>query len=153
LVAEGVDEVVHEDLARHVARGQVAGVLADVARDRLKEMGLAEPGAPVDEEWVVGLGWRLRDRQGGRVGDTVRGADDEEVERVLRVQASAEAGRGRRFRLLRLVELVHGKSHRAVAPDRLADRSVDEVEEVVLDPRAREVVRNGENEMLTAELD
>src|SRR6185436_5535996 len=57
LVAERVDEVVHEDLTRHVARGEIPGVLADVARDRLQEMGLPKPGAAVDEERVVRLRW------------------------------------------------------------------------------------------------
>src|ERR671939_446331 len=42
LVAERVDEVVHEGLARHVPDGEVAAVLADVLRDRLHQMRLAE---------------------------------------------------------------------------------------------------------------
>ena len=153
LVAERVDEVVHEDLARHVARGEVAGVLADVARDRLQEVGLAEPGAAVDEEGVVGLRRRLRHGERRGVREAVRRADDEEVEGVLRVQAFAEAGRRRLLGLLRLVELANGEPHRALASDRLADGGLDEIEEVILDPRAREVVGNREHEALTAELD
>ena len=42
LVAQRVDEVVHEGLARHVAHRELALVLADVLRDRLQEVGLAE---------------------------------------------------------------------------------------------------------------
>ena len=153
LVAERVDEVVHEDLARHVARGEIPGVLADVARDRLQEMGLPKPGAAVDEERVVRLRWRFCDRQCRCVREAVRGADDEEVERVLRVQALAEARRRWRLGVLRLVELANGEPNRPVGPDRLADRGMDEIEEVILDPRAREVVRNGKHEVLAAELD
>src|SRR4029077_20931125 len=50
LVAKGVDEVVDERLARDVADGERRRVLADVLRDGVQEMRLAEPGAPVDEE-------------------------------------------------------------------------------------------------------
>src|SRR5204862_7048484 len=61
LVAQGIDEVVHEGLAGHVADRELALVLADVLRDGLQEMSLAEPRAAVDEERVVGLRGRLRD--------------------------------------------------------------------------------------------
>src|SRR5204862_3153350 len=53
LVAQRVDEVVHESLARDVADAQVRRVLADVLRDGLEEVRLAEPRAAVDEERVV----------------------------------------------------------------------------------------------------
>jgi hypothetical protein len=128
-------------------------VLADVARDRLEEVCLSEAGAAVDEERVVGLSRRLGDCERGRVREAVRRPDDEEVEGVLRVQALAEPRRRRGLELLRLVEFAHRESHGAVASHRLADRGMDEVEEVILDPRAREVVGHGENEVLTAELD
>ena len=55
--------------------------------------------------------------------------------------------------MLRLVELANGKPHGPVASDRLADRGMDEIEEVILDPCAREVVGNSEDEVLAAELD
>ena len=54
----------------------------------MQQVRLAEPGVPVDEERVVGLRRRLGDRERGRVGEAVRGADDEGVERVLRVDAA-----------------------------------------------------------------
>ena len=41
-VAQRVDEVVHERLARDVAHRQPARVLGDVVRDRLEQVGLAE---------------------------------------------------------------------------------------------------------------
>ena len=78
LVAERVDEVVHERLARDVARGQPAGVLARVLRDRLQQVRLAEAGAAVDEQRVVRLRRRLGDRERGSVREAVRRADDEE---------------------------------------------------------------------------
>ena len=54
--------------------------------DRVQQVGLAQPGLAVDEQRVVGLGRRLGDRDGGRVGEAVARADDEGVEGVLRVQ-------------------------------------------------------------------
>src|SRR5207253_4201356 len=53
LVAERVDEVVHESLARHVADGELARVLTYILRDRLHQVCLAEPRPSVDEERVV----------------------------------------------------------------------------------------------------
>jgi hypothetical protein len=81
-----VDELVHEGLARHVSRRQATRVLADVVTDRLEEVRLSEARAAVDEERVVRLCRRLRHGQGGRVREAVRRSDDEEIERVLRVQ-------------------------------------------------------------------
>ncbi len=71
-------------------------MLADVGADRLQQVGLAEPGAAVDEERVVCLCRRLGDRERGGVREPVRRPDDEVVERVLRVRAVAAAGLGLR---------------------------------------------------------
>src|SRR6202000_1210008 len=54
--------------------------------------GLAEPGLAVDEQRVVRLGRRLGDRYRGGVGEPVARADDEGVERVLRVQPGVAGG-------------------------------------------------------------
>ena len=43
----------------------------------MQQVGLAETGGPVDEQRVVGPGRVLGDRERGRVGEAVRGADDE----------------------------------------------------------------------------
>ena len=66
-------------------------MLADVLPDRLQQMRLAEAGAAVDEERVVGLRRRLRDGERRGVGEAVRRADHEQVERVL--EAHRAAGR------------------------------------------------------------
>jgi hypothetical protein len=55
---------------------------AQVVGDRAQQVRLAEPGRPVQEEWVVGLAGSLGDREGGGVGDAVAGADDEALEAV-----------------------------------------------------------------------
>ena len=52
-------------------------------------MRLAKPGVTVDEERVVGLGRHLRDGQRGGVCQPVAVADDELLERVLRVEVVA----------------------------------------------------------------
>ena len=93
LVAEAVDEVVHERLRGDVADRHVRVVLADVVRDRVQQVRLSEARVAVDEEWVVGLRRRLGHCQRGGVGEPVRRADHEGVEGVLRVDA-APSGRG-----------------------------------------------------------
>src|SRR5213075_2473991 len=50
LVAQRVDEVVHEGLARDVADGQRARMLENVVRDRLQQVRLAKAGTAVDEQ-------------------------------------------------------------------------------------------------------
>ena len=75
---DGVDELVHERLGREVAHLVVRVVLRHVVRDRLEQMGLAEPGIAVDEQGVVRArpaslpprarlharsGWRRRSRR------------------------------------------------------------------------------------------
>ena len=153
LVAERVDEVVHERLARHVARRRALRVLAHVLADRLQEMGLAEPGAAVDEERVVRLGRRLGDGERRGVGEAVRRADHEEVEGVLRRSPPASARRARPPTGVSLAtspaaarRLAHGQRHPDVAGERVARCSLHEPEEVPLDPLAGEVVRDDERE-------
>jgi hypothetical protein len=52
----------------------------------MQQVRFAETGRPVDEQRVVRTGRALGDAQRGRVGETVRRADDELVERVARVE-------------------------------------------------------------------
>ena len=89
LVAQRVDEVVHERLGGDVADREVERVPADVVRDRVQQMRLAEPRVAVDEERVVGLRRRLGDRERSGVREAVRRADHERVEGVLRVDRAA----------------------------------------------------------------
>ena len=166
LVAERVDEVVHEGLARHVPRCQPGRGLADVLGDRLEQVGLAEPGAAVDEERIVGLGRRLGYGECGRVREAVRRADHEQVERVFRVDTRRRArwvgglarGGGGRSRLF--VARANGvralgdrELNAALVPGHVADAGADQAEEVPLDPLAGEVVRNRDREGVIAQLD
>ena len=87
LVAQAVDEVVHECLRRHVAAREPAAVVGDEVRDRVQQVRLAEPRVAVDEERVVRLRGRLGDCERRSVREPVRRADHERVEGVLRVDA------------------------------------------------------------------
>ena len=69
-----------------------------VVADGVQQVRLAQAGVAVDEQRVVGLGGRLGDRDGGGVREPVAAADDEGLERVLRVQPGG--GRARRLVLL-----------------------------------------------------
>ncbi len=165
LVAQGVDEVVHEGLARHVAHRQPPRVLSHVVPDRLEQVRLAEPRPAVDEQRVVGLGRRLGDRERGRVGEAVRRADDEEVEGVLRVELDLRAlaerrdrfahsrrlGGRRRTRPLRRRVLRHRERDDDVTTDGVARRVRHEAVEVALDPVPREIVRDRDLERPVAQ--
>ena len=156
LVTQGVDEVVHERLARDVSHGEVARVLADVLRDRLHEMRLAESGTAVDEERVVGLGGCFGNGERGGVRETIRRADHEQVERVLRVHAPVLRRARRRLtnrrRGFRRNTLADRQADVAFLSRDVTDRCADQAEEVALDPLAREVVRNCEHERVVGEV-
>ena len=85
-VADGVDELVGELLRAHVPHPGAGVEAARVVPDRVQQVRLAEARLPVDEQRVVRLGRRLGDGDRGGVREPVRGADDEGVEEVLRVQ-------------------------------------------------------------------
>ena len=132
-------------------------MLADVLGDRLQEVRLAEPGAAVDEERVVRLRRRLGDRERGRVRETVRRADHERVERVLRVHArrppAPAAGARSTGPLCSPSPLGDLELDPALVAGRVARRRPDQAEEVALDPLAREVVRNAEDERVVVQLE
>ena len=67
----------------------------DVVADRVQQVGLAEAGRAVEEERVVGLAGQLGDGERGGVGEAVGVADDELVERELRVELGLGARRRR----------------------------------------------------------
>ena len=95
------DEVVREGLGGRAAHAQAAAVRGDVVADRVQEVGLAEAGRAVEKQRVVGLAGQLGDGERGRVGEAVGVADDELVERELRMKLALVAG-GRRGPAARL---------------------------------------------------
>jgi hypothetical protein len=84
--SDGVDELVHERLGRHVANVLAREVLPDVVADGVEQVGLAQPRVTVDEQWVVRPRRVLGDGLGGGVSETVRRADDERTEAVAGVE-------------------------------------------------------------------
>ena len=121
-------------------------MLADVLRDRLQQVRLAEPGAAVDEERVVGLRRRLGDGERGRVGEPVRRADHERGRRCTSGSARPSAAAERRgcstAASAPAPVLAHRELDAALLAGRVAHGGLDQAEEVVLDPLAREVVRD-----------
>ena len=166
LVAQRVDEVVDEGLARHVAHARAPGVLGDVLRDGLEQVRLAEPRAAVDEERVVRLRRRLGDGERGRVGEAVRRADHERVERVLHVEAAAfGAYRARVGPWEQRLPTPRGPPSTPLRRPRPGARSARSTptmsrtaapirpRKLPLDPVARELARNGEHEGVAVELE
>ena len=103
--------------------------LGEAVADGLEQMRLAEPHAAVDEQRVVGLDGRLGDRQARGLGELVRGADDERVEAVARVEvraapAAAGAGAGGRGaeRSIERTSWARGPGHDGAAAARSGSR-------------------------------
>ena len=113
------------------------------------------PVAAVDEQRVVRLRRRFRDCERGRVGEAVRRADHERIERVLRVQIRVGrlASLGRDARGLQARPPPDGEDDLELFVRRLAHRGLDQLEEMAGDPRLGEVVRRGDREGVVRELD
>ena len=95
-------ELVGEGLGGRVEDAEPVAVVGDVVGDRVQEMRLAEAGRAADEERVVREARHLGDREGGGVGEAVRVADHELVEREAGIEGGAREGarplhRGRLF--------------------------------------------------------
>ena len=170
LVAERLDELVRERLGGDVARHEVGMLGAHVLADRLQQVRLAEAGAAVDQERVVGLAGRLGDGQRRGVREAVRRADHERVERVLRQERRAAIGARRRLGRPRLGGDAGRRLAARAALDRLAVVAddgeahleplarprrglADEIGEVPLDPRTRELVRHADLEIVACQAD
>jgi hypothetical protein len=119
-------------------------------------MRLAEPGAAVDEQRVVGLGRRLGHRHGGGVGEAVGRADHEPLEGVLRRQLGmvGAPGHDHRPRLLvvaGVLQLPHGDPHlqrpaRDPGEGRRHGRRV-----ALLDPFLDELVGHGQDQRVAGD--
>jgi hypothetical protein len=133
-------------------------------------MRLAEAGAAVDEERVVRLRRRFGDCERGGMCESVRGADHEGVEGVLRVEAAAlgaarnpldHDGSGRHSLVAVVLQPGYGGSgaggdaqlDRPVRSGHVADRGADQAAKMAFDPVAGEVVGHTEDEAGVGELE
>jgi hypothetical protein len=86
---EAFDDLVDELLGADVEEPGLRLALDHALGDRLHQVGLAQPGGAVNEEWVVGLAGGLGRGVAGRGRELVRLADDEGVEGVTLVERLA----------------------------------------------------------------
>ena len=77
VVLDRVDEFIDEQFAREIHHAGAFSARAKVLADRLHEMRFAKPDASINEERIVGLGWRLRDGQARSVRDLIVRPDHE----------------------------------------------------------------------------
>ena len=89
---DGVDHVVQELFGGDICDPHRRIALQDAVGNGLHEVGLAEPGCPVDEERVVRLARGLGDRGGGRSSELVGLADHEMAKRVPIIQLTQNDG-------------------------------------------------------------
>ena len=95
LEADGGDHFVGEFFGADVGEAQRGIAPLERVADGLHQVRLAESHTTVEEERVVGFGGLLGDGDGRGVRELVRGADDERVERVARVQLVVGRSRNR----------------------------------------------------------
>ncbi len=98
VVAQRVDHLVGELLAGDVADGRLRLPHLDFVPDRLHQMSLAHADTAIEEKRVIGLGWALRHRLAGGVGELIATTDHERVKGVTRIELGravpVEAGLG-----------------------------------------------------------
>ncbi len=120
---------------------------------------MPETDRPVDEQRIIRPARRLADRQGGRVRELVRRADDELLERVMLVQPQTD--RPRRGRPRRRLSRVLGNARVHVRVERERDLRVaaghfghglvHDLEVVLRQPLLEEVVRHADVEFFGSE--
>ena len=94
-VAYAGDEVGDEDLGVDVLDADSGVECLGVVADGMQQVGLAQSGASVDEQRVVGPRRGLGDRQGRGVGEPVGRSGDIGVEGVARIELRDVIGRRR----------------------------------------------------------
>ena len=163
LLADRVDEVVRELLARRVQDPLARELAGDRVADGVHQVRLAEADAAVQEERVVRVPGPLGDAQGGRMCQAVGASDDEVVERVATVQVERVAARAERRHLdLGLLVDLRWKRTRRIGHDELElDRSANDSGErladqrpvAIIEPVSGEAVRSGDPIAVVVDLD
>ena len=101
VLLQRLDELVGERLARGVAHRAFAALQHRLPH-RLDQMRLAQPGAAVDEQRIVGAPGRIHHRQSRRMRERIRRPHHEVVERVPRIERPAHVVGFQDLPLLRL---------------------------------------------------
>src|SRR5215470_4058037 len=151
IVADGVDQVVGEALRRQIEQAKLWIEAADLMSHRVEEVRLPQADSTVDEEWIVGARRQLGHRLAGGLGELIRVADDEGVERV----ADGEAGGGdRRLRLgsggdghARFAVDIEGNAR--IPAEHVARRRLKRLRVVLMEPIPRVRIRRGDLDVIT----
>ena len=86
VVAQRVDHLVGELLARHVADRRLRHAPLDLVSDGLHQVRLAHANAAIEEQRVVGFRWTLGHGLACRMSKLVAAADHEGIKGVARIQ-------------------------------------------------------------------
>ena len=122
----------------------------DLVTDRVEEVGLAQADSAVDEQRVVGARRQLGDGLASGLGELVRVADHERVERVAGGETWRRDGR------LGFIRLAGGRRSLAVDVERdariaaedFAGRGLQRLGVVLVEPIARVRVRRGDLDVI-----
>ena len=160
VVLDALDVFVRKPLGGEVGDPRALLVGDHVLADRVEQMGLAQPDTAVKEQRVVGFPGSLGDRLGGGTGEIVVVADDERLERVLRVEPGVVIGRvaltrglgcfavslGRLRGRERLRRRSHPERNLQLAAGREREHVLQQSQVVVFQPDFTEIVRHFERE-------
>ena len=93
VVADGVDQLVHEVLRGHIHEPRLRSFSLDEVPDGMHQVGLPQPDSPVDKEGVIGFGRLFRNGYTCSVSKLVAEAHHKPIEGIFTIQA-AKSGIG-----------------------------------------------------------
>jgi hypothetical protein len=144
VVADCRDQVVGELLARQVLDPEVRVAGGQTMTDGLEEMGLTETHAAIDEQRVVGLDRRFGDGEAGGLRELIRGAHDEGLEAIARIEVRRRCGRWRDRRRRRRGRAVDRQNQLGPGPGHRLGGRLERLEVPLLDLLAEKLIRNAE---------
>ena len=96
IIANSIDEIVHELLSGYVNEIQRAVIFANLVSNGVKEMGLSKANAAIDEKRIVGAGGGLGDSARGGMSELITGTNDKTAESILWVYRRLDGERRER---------------------------------------------------------
>jgi len=97
VVTDAFDQLVHEGFCGDINDVQMGGEIEGLEADGIEKMGLSQSDPPVDEQGIIALGGLfrlLRHGHGSGVGKLIRGADDETLEGVFKIEGGRKLTAG-----------------------------------------------------------